>query len=292
MRPADTLSILRAATSECAATARLFSTAQLVEVLARADELRAVVARATATTLGRGVVGHRTPLLLELPSELFVHVLRHLDVRSLGRLACTCREFYRDRPCPPRPKSLLEEELRRRAEAAGRWLPLSVPAGVSGWVPFLLLREWGDSLELGTLAAGSSLHSFFVGANRELRVCGMETGPGTLGLPRRQGDYSGEGETEDEDEDEDDDDLIRTVRVPTLVPSIAGIPIRQVVAGGDVSLAVSEAGRIYMWGQSYYGRLASDEEDREEPRLVRELSGHRVRQVGHARHAPAAHLLP
>jgi hypothetical protein len=36
-------------------------------------------------------VERAAPLLPQLPPELIVEVLQHLDVRSLNRLACTCR---------------------------------------------------------------------------------------------------------------------------------------------------------------------------------------------------------
>jgi hypothetical protein len=120
-------------------------------------------------------------------------------------------------------------------------------------------------LELGTVATGFSPHSLFVDANGALLVCGFEHGTGTLGLPRDHGD----------NEDED----FRTVLVPTPVPSLAGVRIRQVVAGYHGSLAVSEAGQVYMWGQGRCGRLASDVQDRLVPTLIQELSHHRVRQV-------------
>jgi hypothetical protein len=157
-----------------------------------------------------------------LPTELLLQVVPHLGVRDLGRLACTCRQLYFGPP---------EEELRRRAEEAGRWLPSSPPASVSGWVPALLQREWRDSLQLGTVAAGSISHSLFIDAKGALLACGFEREPGTLGLPRNQ----------------DEDAQFRTVLVATAVPSMAGIRIRQVWAGHYCNLALSEAGRVYMW---------------------------------------------
>jgi alpha-tubulin suppressor-like RCC1 family protein len=96
---------------------------------------------------------------------------------------------------------------------------------------------------MGTVAAADSPHSLFVGANGALLVCGFEDKPGTLGLPRDQGDNEGE------------EAQVRTLLVPTPIPSMPGVPFRHVVAGYYGSLAVSEAGQVYMWGCSYYGAL-------------------------------------
>jgi hypothetical protein len=179
------LSTLRAATSEGDAAAGRFNHVQVFRILVLAGELRALVDQATApaTTVEPAARGQGMPFLLLLPTELRVQILQRLDVRSLGRLAFTCRQLYCRPPCLSRPMSVVEEELRRRAEEAGRWLPPSTPEGVSGWVPFLLQREWRSSLELSTVAAGLAPHSLFVDADDGLLVCGMENRLGLLGLP-------------------------------------------------------------------------------------------------------------
>jgi alpha-tubulin suppressor-like RCC1 family protein len=141
---------------------------------------------------------------------------------------------------------------------------------VSGWVPALLQREWRDSLEMGTVAAGDSPHSLSFDANGALMVCGFEDEHGTLGLPRNQ------------EESEDEDDELRTVLVPTPVRFMSGMRIRKVVAGLKCSLAVGEAGRVYMWGAGSRGRLATDRQDRLVPTLIQELRHHRVRHVATA----------
>jgi alpha-tubulin suppressor-like RCC1 family protein len=120
---------------------------------------------------------------------------------------------------------------------------------------------------MGAVAAGQSRHSLFVDAKGALLVCGFERETGTLGLPREQVDH------------EDDDDCFRTELVPKPVPSMAGIRIRQVAAGSYCSLALSEAGRVYMWGEGSFGRLAADKEDRLVPTLIQQLSHHRMRPV-------------
>jgi hypothetical protein len=130
---------LRAATCACAATARRFSPEQSAEAVnpeqsaeaARlADILRAFFSRSTTTT-AEAHAAQPPPLLPQLPPELIVEVLQHLDVRSLGRLACTCRQLYHGPPSPPRPASLVEMAIRRRADEIGRWTPQSLPADLS-----------------------------------------------------------------------------------------------------------------------------------------------------------------
>jgi alpha-tubulin suppressor-like RCC1 family protein len=290
---AAALSSLRAATGECAALAGRFSPEQYAKSAALANALRYlftwsnVAAAATAVRDPDADAG-RAPLLPHLPAELLLHILRHLDVRDLARLAGTCRQLYFGPPCPPRPTSVVEDELRRRAGEDGRWLPSSPPAGVSGWVPALLQREWRDSLHLSTVAAGVSPHSLFVDAHGALMVCGFEYHPGTLSLPRNEGDS--EFEEDDEHEDEDEDFQLRTILVPTPVPSMASIRIRHEVAGVRCSLAVSQAGLVFSWGdgQASSSRLASVEQDRLVPTLIQELCHHRVRQVAMAHDLCAA----
>jgi hypothetical protein len=239
------------------------------EDVALANKLRNLFTGPTAAAATADVDTVQEPLLPHLPTELLLQVVRHLSVWSLARLACTCRQFYYGPPCLP---SAVEEELRRRAEAAGRWLPSSPPAGMSGWVPALLQREWRDILGVSTVAAGDSPHSLFVDANGALLVCGFKEKVDALGLP------TDEDEHENEDWDEERTQS-RTVLAPTPVPAMAGVSIRHVVAGNHCSLAVSEAGRVYMWGHGGYARLGSDEENQLVPTLIQELSHHRVRQV-------------
>jgi hypothetical protein len=132
----------------------------------------------------------------------------------------------------------------------------------------LLQRDWRDSMAMSTLSAGESANSLFIDAEGTLLVCGCEGERGILGLPRDHADT-----------EEGVEDTFHIVLVPTPVPCMAGIRIRQVMAGFHCSLALTEAGRVYMWGQGPCGRLASDLEDRLVPTLIQELSHHRVRQV-------------
>jgi hypothetical protein len=161
------------AACECAATARSFSREQSAEAAALADQLRAVFSRSTAAAPAELYREPHSPLLPQLPTELIVEVLQHLDARSLGCLACTCRQLYFGPPCPPRPMSLVEAAIRQRADKVGGWTPSSLPAGVNKCMPFLLPREWRGDMVLGTVAAGWN-RSFFVDANGALLACGRE----------------------------------------------------------------------------------------------------------------------
>jgi hypothetical protein len=251
---------LRAATRECAAAARLFSREQCAEAAAHASVLHAFFSRpsAAAATSGRS---RGSPLLPQLPTELIVEVLHHLDVRSLCRLACTCRQLYFGPPCPPRPMSPVEAAIRRRADAAGRWTPSSLPAGVSKWVHFLLQREWRSEMELRSVAAGLD-RSYFLDANGALLVCSEAQEPGLLGL------RGGTSQTS------------ITAAVPTPVPSFAGIRIRAVACRGGCNLAVSEEGQLFGWGHSESGEEKGWSEGHAlEPTLVRALRDYHVCQA-------------
>jgi hypothetical protein len=230
------LTALRAATSECTAAARRFSPEQSAEAVALADQLRALFSRSTAAAADVRILERPAPLLPQLPSELILEVLQHLDLRSLARLACTCRQLYFGPPCPPcppRPTSLVEAAIRRRADEVGRWTPSSLPAGVSEWVPFLLEREWRSRMQVHTVAAGWN-RSFYVDANGAMLACGRE-GPGEVGL---LGFQEGTSQTP------------FMAVVPTPVPSMAGVHIRAVTCHNVCNLAVSEAGRVFEWGRN------------------------------------------
>jgi hypothetical protein len=84
------LEALRAAAGECAASAKLFSPEQSVEAIALANGLQAFFCRPNTAATAELRLERQAPLLPQLPTELTVEVLQHLDVPSLGRLACTC----------------------------------------------------------------------------------------------------------------------------------------------------------------------------------------------------------
>jgi alpha-tubulin suppressor-like RCC1 family protein len=262
------LAALRAATGECASTAREISPAQSAEAAALVDKLRALfsTSRCAAAT-AELPVERQTPLLPQLPTELIVEVLQHLDVTSLGRLACTCRQLFFGPPCPPRPTSLVEAALRRRADEVGRWMPSSLPTGVSEWVPFLLQRQWRSGMDVRTVAAGWD-RSFFVDEDSALLACGNEE-PGEVGmLGLREGTSQGSF----------------TAMVPTPLPSMVGVRIHAVACHDDCNLAVSAAGQVFAWGHKRSSasldiNIPLREWQAPVPTIMEELRNHRVRQV-------------
>jgi hypothetical protein len=257
-RAESALAALRATTCECAAAARRFSPEQSAEAVALANKIQALFSRSPTAATAELPAECKAPLLPQLPTELIVEVLRHLDVRSLGRLACTCRQLYFDPLCPPRPMSLVETAIRRRADEVGRWTPSSLPASVSKWVPFLLQREWRIGMERRTVAAGQN-RSFFVDAHGALLACRAPKQRGLLGLP---GDH------------------FLTVAVPTPVPSLAGICIRSVVCHDQCNFAVSEAGQVFAWGRPEVWRdVCVSLMHASQPTLFVALKNHRVCQV-------------
>jgi alpha-tubulin suppressor-like RCC1 family protein len=260
------LAALRAATCACTGTARRFSPEQSAEAAALVEQLRVLFSRSATAATAELPVERRSPLLPQLPTELTVEVLQHLDVRSLGRLACTCRQLYFDLPCPPRPTSLVEAAIRRRADEIGRWMPSSLPAGVSEWVPFLLQREWRSGMQVPTVATGRE-RSFFVDANGALLACGKEEA-GEVGL---LGMREGASQTS------------FTAVVPTPVPSPAGVRIRAEVCHDDCNLAMSEAGQVFEWGRNVQPSLEEEiswsKLQPPVPPVIEELRNYRVGQV-------------
>jgi alpha-tubulin suppressor-like RCC1 family protein len=157
--------------------------------------------------------------------------------------------------------SLVESAMRRRADEVGRWMPSSLPAGVSKWVPFLLQREWRRGMERGTVAAAQD-RSFFVDADGALLVCGAEEKPSPLGL------RGGSSQTP------------FTAVVPTPVPSLAGVRVRAVACRYGYNLAVSEAGQVFAWGDlEAGGEIWNCAEYAVEPTVIMALRNHRVCQI-------------
>jgi alpha-tubulin suppressor-like RCC1 family protein len=144
---------------------------------------------------------------------------------------------------------------------------LSLPAGESEWVTFLLQRERRSVMEPLTMAAGRN-RSFFVDANGALLACGEEgeKEQGLLGL--REGISQAPF----------------TVVMATPVPSLAGTRIRAVVCGECCNLALSEAGQVFAWGCQKIDpevdeHLQWGKQQAIVPTVIEELRNHRKRQV-------------
>lgn len=176
-------------------------------------------------------------LLLEPPAEIVAHILKHCQMRDFCALACTCRQLH----------PVIEIALRLRTVEGGHALP-KYPASVGAChrrvQQLLHLERRRMLLSRRTIAAGMS-HSLFISAAGELLSCGTEwdvDGNPTPGL-------LGHGELAEEDVP------ASSVHVPTPIPALAGIRIRSVAAGVSLSLAVTEAGECFSWGQGSMGQL-------------------------------------
>lgn len=201
--------------------------------------------------------------LLSLPAELQLEIFGWLPLRALGALAGTCRLLFHGPPRPPRPRSLVEEALRRRATEADRPPPVALPEGAAEWVPYLLRREWQHELDHGSIAAGQGAHSLFVSSDGVLLSCGLEEKAGVLGLRRSASEAE-----------------LRLPR-PTAVPALGGVRLCAVATHYKHALALGESGEVYHWGADAYGAVAADDDGGEGrvPTLVKGLRGHRVVRV-------------
>jgi alpha-tubulin suppressor-like RCC1 family protein len=180
--------------------------------------------------------------------------------------------------------TLMEATLRRRAQARGRSLPVSLPKGVGRWVDFLIFLELRDDAEHHGIGARDE-HSFFVDESGTLLCCGRQAAcySGTLVLGDLYGGVSGVGA-----DDDSDDEMVQVDR-PHPIPSVQGVRMRGVSAGQDHSLAVSEGGVVYSWGSksNLASMLLTDREPRLVPTVVEPLRGIRMRMVA----AGAAHCV-
>mmetsp|Transcript_53547 Transcript_53547/g.142325 ORF Transcript_53547/g.142325 Transcript_53547/m.142325 type:complete len:569 (-) Transcript_53547:26-1732(-) len=76
---------------------------------------------------------------------------------------------------------------------------------------------------------------------------------------------------------------------PRLVEGLRSVPVRFVNCGGHHSVAVSESGEVYSWGQGKHGQLGhGDTKDCLAPRAIRALQSKLIRQVSCAEHHTAA----
>jgi hypothetical protein len=158
------LATLIDAARECKAAATSFSGEHAAQVLAVADELRAVFLPRPASASSAQAAAQ----LLQLPAELVSDILSHLDTPDMSCLAATCRLLWLDAPTapspplPPRDIGLVEAELRRRAKARGLNTASSLPGGALSWVPYLLKVDRRDAVRRHVPLAVGETHSLFV----------------------------------------------------------------------------------------------------------------------------------
>ena len=215
--------------------------------LAITVRLRALFQRPASTSADvAGLAAQPPELLTVVPTGLLSIILSQLDIRALACLAATCRLLLCDASTPPlalpTPR-LVETELRRRAEARGLHVGLSLPEGALSWVPYLLKRFYALGRE-APLAVGRQ-HSIFV--DREGRL--------HLACPRAAIKAGGVGEPL-LGHDWGSDASASTGSVPpTLVPSMQATRIVSVASGDIHCLALSAVGEVYSWGDGTDGAL-------------------------------------
>jgi len=272
------LAALRAVATECQAPAASFSDEHAAAGLTITDDLCAIFEPpALAPTGVAGPVAQLLELLSAVPPELMSIIMSQLDTHALARLAATCRSLWFGAPTPP-PLSptpgLVETWLRRRAEARSLQIGLSLPAGVLSWVPYLLKRDFYDTLRrevVLVLGAGvNSPHSIFVDRKGRLHVAcrRVEIKAGGIGEPLLRHDlvpaFDGS-----------------TMSVPpTLVSSMQDKRIVSVATGIGHCLALSAEGEVYSWGNGSCGVLGhADGSARAGPRRIETLARVRVESI-------------
>jgi len=250
---------LRVVARTCQAAATSFSDEEVTEGLAVTDELRAIFLARLASSAANAPVDLTAATLLLLPPELLSVILATLDIRSLARLAATCRPLWLDALTPASaPLGVVEVELRRRADARGLEVGSSLPEGSTSWVACLLKRDRRDAQRRqAPLAVGRGL-SMFVDKFGRLLTCGCST----------------LGHAVDPDADPN---FLLEIGLPTPVPSMQDRRIVGVATGGMYGdqhcLALSVEGEVYSWGHGANGALGrADGGERALPSRIESLS--------------------
>jgi hypothetical protein len=190
--------------------------------------------------------------LLDLPLEELVCVCQQLDVRDLVRVAAACKRLRHGDGSPETAelptKSPVVTALLQFAFPGGELVPSTRPTGFSGsWIAYLARCARQRRCREAPLIAAGQNHSVFVDAAGRLLACGS-------------GAAVGHG---------DADSIYSS---PTLVAAMASVQVRSVAAGSDHSLALGWDGRVYSWGENWYGQLGhGDKLDRPSPALVERL---------------------
>ena len=176
-------------------------------------------------------------------------------------------------PQPALPFGLVETELRRRRAARGLHISSSLPEGALSWVPYLLQREYYDSLRRDaplamTLAVGEACfgsHSLFLDTEDRLHLACLreDIEAGKVGEPLLGHDGG----------------LVAgasTVSVPpTLVPSMQDKRLVSVATSNRHCLALSAEGEVYTWGVEASG-FHTDGSASDEPRRIETLEGIKI----------------
>lgn len=94
----------------------------------------------------------------------------------------------------------------------------------------LIPREFGLQRKTITKIGCGDYHSFAIDKSGKVYSWGLNTF-GQTGIPK------------------DEDDENNTIKTPTPVESLDGYDIKQIVGGGHHSLAVTESGKVLVWGR-------------------------------------------
>ena len=220
------------------------------------NDSRILFSRAVSSrTLRRVAMDAPLTSFATLLSVLLVEVVRWLPSPfDVARLDCTSRLFHLGAP-----RSVVEEGLRLRAEAAGRTVEAALPAGEKSWAQWLMWEERRLLACAPPVASSCLNHSAFVDAGRQLLTCGSNVyGLGMLG----------QGES-----------VLHSV-VPRAVAGLGGVRIRTVAVGGSHTLACSDEGVVYSCGYGRFGQLGhGDTSTLSAPRVLKALQDVRISEV-------------
>lgn len=68
--------------------------------------------------------------------------------------------------------------------------------------------------------------------------------------------------------------------VPHVIPTLLGLPVRQISTGGSHSFVITYSGAVFGWGKNCFGQLGlNDERDRHYPTLCKPLRSQKIKYV-------------
>jgi len=187
-----------------------------------------------------------------LPPELLAGVIKQLTTRDIGRADCVCHLFHGE-------SGPVEQALRQRAAERGGAVAADLPEGESSWTQALC---WSERLCAGPRRVHSVgyAHSAFIDEQGRLLTCGNDNNgrPGLLGHGVD----------------------VHKLAVPTVIGSLAHVPIHSVSACMAHTLVLTKAGGVLSFGEGSDGKLGhGNEDDVFEPTPIEALRGTRVLAV-------------
>ena len=194
------------------------------------------------TSDGRPVI----MLLLSLPPELLVLVLRSLSTHDLGRLGLVCRLFHRA------PHSVVEEVLRLRAQEAGLASPQSLLPGET-WLQLLLSIEIITRKHRRARFAAAQHHDagFYI-SEGQLLSCGSMLEVGRM-------DDDGEWYETTTYAHLGHGHRTSAISIPSVVPEVRHVRFSSVSTNQESVFAVAEDGSAWSWGENGCSKLGHSE---------------------------------